>query len=137
MASFPNPAMGGGGGASPLMGIIQGALSKRTQDAASPTPGAPMAENAGADDGMVLAQLNKIHEALGLVFVRTMTSRPNVANAVSATMKQLSRAIKEAQQGANVSEVVGKTEESQQPKPPINFSAAAQGTGRPDMPSQE
>ncbi len=127
--------MGGGGGASnPMAGIIMNALAKRAQGGgASPGAGAggPAAENQGADGGMVLQQLNKINEALGVVFVRTFQTLPNVANQVSATMKALSRAIKEAQQAANVGEVVGKTEESKQP---INFSAATAGQSAPDMP---
>jgi hypothetical protein len=138
MASGGNPLMGGGGGGmGAMLPIILGALTKRTQDAsasgAAPMAG-QMAQNQGADDGMVLQQLNDIHKALGLVFVRTMENRPNVANNISATMKALSRAIKEAQQGANVGEVVGQTEAAQ-PKPPINFSAAAQGQS-PDFSQQ-
>lgn len=112
----------------PMLATIIGALSKRTQDGAGAA-----ADNQGADPSMVLNQLTDIHKALGLVFVRTFQTLPNVANQVSATMKALSRAIKEAQQGANVSEVVG-----QQEKPPINFSAAqsgvANGQGQPEMP---
>jgi hypothetical protein len=130
MAGAPNPLMGAGagGGANPMAGIIMNALAKRTQQGAA-TPGAAAAENAGADDGMVLQQLNKINEALGIVFVRTFQTRPNVANQISATMKALSRAIKEAGQAAQVGEAVGAQE-----KPPINFSAAAQGGATPETP---
>lgn len=124
MATGSSPLMGGGAGG-PMAGIIQQALARKTQQGAA-TPGAAAAENAGADDGMILQQLNKINEALGLVFVRTFQTRPNVANQVSATMKALSRALKEAGQAAQVGEVVEKNEQ-----PPINFSAAAQGQGQP------
>lgn len=127
MASTPNPAAGGGLAA--MLPTILGALSKRTQDAGAGGNSAAVAsDNQGADPTMVLNQLNDVHKALGLVFVRTFQTLPNVANQVSATMKTLSRAIKEAQQASNVGEVVG-----QQP-PPINFSAAAQGMGSQGLP---
>jgi hypothetical protein len=123
---------GGGGAMSALLPTILGALSKRTQDGASATPGAgAAADNQGADDQMILRQLNQVHQALGLVFVRTFQNRPNVANQVSATMKQLSRAIKEAQQASSTSEAVDQNEAAKQP---INFSAATAGTGQPDQP---
>lgn len=124
MGASPNPALAS------MLPTILGALSKRTQDGAG-SPAAAAA-NQGADPKMVLNQLNQIHQALGLVFVRTFQNLPNVANQVSATMKSLSRAIKEAQQGANVTEAVGQADE----KPPINFSAAQQGTGAQGQPEQ-
>lgn len=130
MASAGNPMAGGAGGLSALLPTILGALSKRTQDAGAGGNSAAIAsENQGADPTMVLNQLNEVHKALGLVFVRTFQTLPNVANQVSATMKALSRAIKEAQQASNVGEVVG-----QQQNPPVNFSAAAQGMGTEGQP---
>jgi hypothetical protein len=106
------------------------AISARTQGAAAggPTPGRDLAERfsevQGADPSMVLRQLEQVNQILGVLFVKTFKELPNVANQISGTMKQLSRAVKEAQQAANVTETVGRTEES---TPPISFSPAQAG----------
>jgi hypothetical protein len=102
-----------------------GMLQNKTQ-----SPGQSLAaQNSklqGADPTMTLRQLEKINEVLGVLFIQTFQTQPNVANQISATMKSLSRAIKEAQQGSSVSEVVGKNEEAMGPQP-IQFGAAQAG----------
>lgn len=114
-----------------MLPVILGAL----QNKASTNPGQKFSEQSanlqGSDPGMINRQLEEVNKVLGLLFVRTFQTQPNVANQISATMKALSRAIKEAQQGANTSEVVGQTEKDNQP---IDFSAARGGqTGQPDQ----
>lgn len=131
MGMPPNPAAGlgagGGGGANPLS-VALGALQNRQT-----SPGSTLSQQAsdlqGADPGMISRQLDAVNQVLGVLFVRTFQSQPNVANQISATMKALSRAIKEAQQGSAVADVVGKAEESMgggaaPPSPPITFGPA-------------
>jgi hypothetical protein len=110
-----------------MLGTIMGALSNR----ASTNPGQDFSQQSaalqGADPSMILRQLESTNQMLGVLFVKTFQSLPNVANQISATMKALSRAIKEAQSASNVGEVVGKSEEGSS-QPPISFSAVQQGT---------
>jgi hypothetical protein len=125
MSTAPNALMGGGGGPpNPNLAAILGALQNKT---ASPAKNfsEQSAELQGADPTMVLRQLEQINSLLGVLFVKTFEKLPNIANNISATMKALSRAIKEAQQGSSVSEVVGKGEAGG--PPPINFSPAMGG----------
>lgn len=75
---------------------------------------------------MVLRQLEQVNQILGVLFVRTFQTLPNVANQISATMKQLSRAIKEGQQASNVTEAVSSNEQGAS-QGPINFSPVTQG----------
>jgi hypothetical protein len=113
-----------------LLQTIMGALQNRTA-----APGQQLSEQfakaQGADPTMVLRQLEQVHQVLGVLFVKTFQHLPNVANNISQTMKQLSRAVKEAQQAASVTDVVGKGENATQPAPPtpqpLGFSAASQG----------
>lgn len=127
MASPPNPLQGGGappqGGGG--LGAILGALTNR----ASTNPGQDLSQQSsalqGADPSMILRQLESINQMLGVLFVKTFQSLPNVANQISATMKALSRAIKEGQQASNVGEVVGKSEGAG--SQPISFSPVQQG----------
>jgi hypothetical protein len=124
MATGTNPLMGGGGGPpNPNLAAIMGALQNKT---ASPAKNfsEQSAELQGADPTMVLRQLEQINSLLGVLFVKTFEKLPNIANNISATMKALSRAIKEAQQGSSTAEVVGNT--GNQPSP-INFSPALGG----------
>lgn len=131
MASVPNPVVAGGGGSSPLLATIMGALQNRTQNPAQ-SFSEQSANLQGADPTMVLRQLEQVNQILGVLFVKTFQNLPNLANQISATMKQLSRALKEAQQGSSVSEVVGKPAGPQ----PINFSAAQSGeNSSPGMPA--
>lgn len=128
MATPPNPL--GGGGAPPqgggMIGTILGALSNK----ASTNPGQDFSQQQaalqGADPSMVLRQLESVNQMLGVLFVKTFQSLPNVANQISATMKALSRAIKEGQSASNVGEVV-KGADSSSGSPPIGFSAVQQG----------
>jgi hypothetical protein len=110
-----------------MLGTILGALSNR----ASTNPGQDFSQQSaalqGADPSMVNRQLDQVNQILGVLFVKTFQTLPNVANKISATMKALSSAIKEAQQASNVSEVVGQSENANQGSPPINFSAVSQG----------
>ena len=77
---------------------------------------------------MVLRQLEQVNQILGVLFVKTFQTLPNVANQISATMKQLSRAIKEGQQASTVTEAVSSNEQGSNPgQPPINFSPVTQG----------
>src|ERR1035437_5166334 len=109
-----------------MLGAIMGALSKK----ASTNPGQDFSQQSaalqGADPSMILRQLESTNQMLGVLFVKAFQSLPNVANQISATMKALSRAIKEAQQASNVGEVVGKNEEGST-QPPISFSPVQQG----------
>ena len=113
------------GAGNPLATVL-GALQNRAM-----TPGRSAAEQSadlqGADPTMSLRRLELINQLLGLEFVRNFQTAPNLANAISSTMKQLSRAIKEAQQGASVGEVVGKAEQGTQTPPPITFGPAQIG----------
>jgi hypothetical protein len=110
-----------------MLSTVLGALSNR----ASTNPGQDFSQQSaalqGADPSMILRQLESTNQMLGVLFVKTFQTLPNVANQISATMKALSRAIKEAQQASNVSEVVNKGSEDGSSQPPINFSAVSQG----------
>lgn len=126
MASAANPLLGGGGGGPTLppqlMGLVMGALSNRTASAGKDLS-EEMSGAQGADPSMVLRQLEQVNQVLGVLFVKSFQQLPNVANQISATMKQLSRAIKEAQQASNVTETIAPANEP----PPISFSAARMG----------
>lgn len=129
MASPPNPLQGQGGGAPPsgggMLGTILGALSNR----ASTNPGQDYSEQSaalqGADPSMILRQLEQVNQVLGVLFVKTFQTLPNVATKISATMKALIQAIKEGQQASNVGEVVKNSDN--QGSQPISFSAVQQG----------
>lgn len=136
MATPPNPAVASS--AAPggdMLSTILGALANR----ASTNPGQDFSQQSaalqGADPSMVLRQLEACNQMLGVLFVKTFQTLPNVANQVSATMKALSRAIKEAQQASNVNEAVGASAAGQGAgapgagpnPPPINFAAVTPG----------
>jgi len=134
MGAPPNPLGGGGGGLPPAGGGGLSALLGGLQNKAS-NPGQDLSKQLGdlqgADPSMILRQLESVNQVLGVVFVKSFQTLPNVANQVSATMKALSRAIKEAQQASQIGETVGKSDPASgggpgQP-PPINFSAAMGG----------
>jgi hypothetical protein len=111
----------------PILQQVMGALQNRTAN-----PGADLAKQTGelqgADPGLILRQLESVNQVLGVTFVKTFQNLPNVANQISATMKALSRAIKEAQQAASVGDVVGKSEAA---NPPISFTPAQGGENAP------
>ena len=129
MSTPTNPL--GGGGAPPngsgMLGTILGALSNR----ASTNPGQDFSQQSaqlqGADPSMVLRQLESINQMLGVLFVKTFQTLPNVAGQISKTITTLARAIKESQQASNVGEVVSNSEQSSGGSPPIGFSAVQQG----------
>ena len=116
MASPGNPLMGGGGSdpsaqsaGAGMLPTVLGALASKSQgggDDPSQQLSQQMSANQGADPSMVLQQLNQINQLLGVLFVKTFQSMPNLANQISATMKALSRALKEGGQAANVGEAV-------------------------------
>lgn len=134
----PTPGLGALGalggpppGPSPQNTAVMGALQNRVQQ-----PGASLAQQSaqaqGADPSMILRQLEMINQILGLLFIRSFQTFPNVANQISQTMKQLNRALKEAQDVGKVNEVVGKAEETtegppQGGPPPITFGPAQMG----------
>jgi hypothetical protein len=95
----------------------------------SPDIGTQLAQQSselhGADPGMILKQLQKIRDALGVMFIQTFQSVPNVAGHVSKTLGTLDRAIKEAQNAAQTASAV---------RPPVGFSLAQQGMGGPGGP---
>lgn len=141
MGMPPSAALGGGGGTapqSPMLQTILGALANRTgAGGGAGDPGKDFSKQTselqGADPGMILRQLESINQVLGVTFVKTFQTLPNVANQISATMKALSRAIKEAQGAAQVGEVVGKEGPS-----PISFSPAQGGENTsPNMPQPQ
>ena len=119
----------GGGGLATILGALQNKTANPGQDLSK-----QMGELQGADPSMVLRQLESVNQVLGVLFVKTFQALPNVANQISATMKALSRAIKETQQASSTTETVGKSESADggpgQP-PPINFSAASSGETPP------
>ena len=130
MATPPNPLMGGG--APPQLGgtlsTAIGALANR----ASTNPGQDFSQQAsqlqGADPSMILRQLESCKQMLGVLFIRTFQTLPNVANGISDVMKALTtKAIKPAMEAANVGEVVGKGSEDGGTQPPISFSPVQQG----------
>lgn len=119
-----------------MLPAVLGALTNKTATGGgNGNPGQDFSQQAaqlqGADPTMVNRQLDQINQLLGVLFVKTFQTLPNVANQISATMKTLSRAIKEAQQAANVTEVVSAPKSDAQPNPPISNVAAQQGI--PDM----
>lgn len=80
----------------------------------------------GADPAFLLRTLQSIKASLMAVFVQSGMRLPNVAGAVSQTMKQLDRAIKEAQTGQATASAV---------RSPLGFSAAtSQPQGGGGMP---
>ena len=129
MATPPNPltgaGAGGGGGANPLS-VIMGALANKTQN-----PGQSFSQQSsqlqGSDPTMVARQLDQINSLLGTLFIKTFQTQPNLANQISATMKALSRAIKESQQGSQIAETVGAQGE---PSPQITNAAATPPQGQ-------
>lgn len=127
MATPPNPLVAGGapqGGG--MLSTILGALTNRS----ATNPGQDFSQQSaalqGADPSMVLRQLEQVNQVLGVLFVKTFQTLPNVANQISATMKQLSRAIKEGQQASTVTEAVSQNEQGAS-QGPINFSPVTQG----------
>ncbi len=126
--------MSGGGGGGSALATVLGALQNKTSNPGKDLS-AQSAQLQGSDPTMILRQLESVNQVLGVLFVKTFQTLPNVANQISATMKALSRATKEIQQAANVSEVVGKNEEGASPTgggtPPINFSPAMTGLNAP------
>jgi hypothetical protein len=140
MGMSPGGVPGGGGGGNPiskLLPVIMGALSGRTGSNAGQDFSQQQAQLQGSDPGMLARQMEEVNKVMGVLFVKTFQTLPNVANQISATMKVWSRAMKEIQGAANVGEVVGKSEQqTQAPSPggaPIDFSAASQGqSSQPD-----
>ena len=132
MATPPNPltGAGAGGGANPLS-VIMGALANKTQN-----PGQSFSQQSsqlqGSDPTMVARQLDQINSLLGTLFIKTFQTQPNLANQISATMKALSRAIKESQQGSQIAETVG----AQDQPSPITNSAAAPPQGQQPAPPE-
>jgi hypothetical protein len=135
MSSQPNPLMGatqGAGASSPLGGMMLSALqSKGAEGGGDPAEqyAQQSSELQGADPGMLLKQLNQINKLLGVIFVQTFQRLPNVANNISATMKQLSRAIKETQQAASTAQAINKPAAGGPGAGPIDFSAARPSIG--------
>jgi hypothetical protein len=86
------------------------------------------AELQGADPANLLKQLDQINKLLGVMFIQTFQRLPNVAGQISATMKVLQKAIKEAQTAASTNQAIQRG--------PIQMSAAqppdqGQGPGAP------
>jgi hypothetical protein len=147
MGLSPNPGLsliqggmgmpGGAPGMPPPNPAVLGALRNRQMN---PTQGLAQ-QQAGlqrSDPSMVLQMLQGVNQLLGLAFIMSFNEQPNTANFVSQTMQRLSRAIKEAQEGAGISDVVGRTEQMQQRMgpPPLTFGPAMgspnlQGMGLP------
>lgn len=125
MASMPNPLAAAGAanpGQNPMAGMLMQALASRQAGggAEGGSPGQQYARQAaelhGADPGMLLRQMQKMNELMGILFIQSFQHLPNVANQISAAMKLWSRAIKEIQQAASTAAVVR--------RPDVNFSAA-------------
>ena len=99
-----------------MASVIMGALQNRSSADAGQDFSQQNAALQGADPQLINKQLDQINKLLGAIFVSTYQRLPNVANNISQTMKQLSRAIKEAQQASSVSDVLKKSPQ------PINQS---------------
>lgn len=136
MATAPNP----------LVTAIQSRLAQMQGGGA---PGAPMAPGAsggsdengvgaqlaqqsselhGADPGLLMRQVQKIRDAVGVMFIQTFQSMPNAAGHLSKALAPLDRALKEIQNAAQVASAV---------KPPVGLSLAQQGPGGPAGPSAQ
>jgi hypothetical protein len=85
-----------------------------------------MADAQGADPAMVNKQLESVNQVLGVLFVKTFQTLPKVANEISGTMKQLTKAMKAIQEAQQVTDVVS----ANQPQP-ISFSPAMGGQNAP------
>ena len=133
MATAPNP----------LVSAVQARLSQLQGGAPTDAPGSPTStgedsvgsqlaqqssELHGADPALILKQLTKIREALGVMFIQTFQAVPGVAGHVSKTLGTLDRAIKEAQNAAQTAIAV---------RPPVGLSLASQGPNGPQGPSAQ
>jgi hypothetical protein len=84
------------------------------------------AELHGADPSLILRQLKKIKDAMGVMFIQTFQSLPNVAGHVSKTMATIDRAIKEAENATQTASAV---------RPPVGLSLAQQSPAGPQGPA--
>jgi len=76
----------------------------------------------GADPSLIMRQLKKFREGLGVMFIQTFQAMPNVAGHISKTMATLDRAIKESESAAQTASAV---------RPPLGFSLAQQSPAGP------
>jgi hypothetical protein len=109
----------------PLAGILMGALSGKGQtgdDSPAMAYATQSSQLQQANPQQLTEQLTKIKELLGVMFVQTAMALPNVSDKISATMKALSGAIKEAQQAQNVQQAL--PNQPQGATPPVGFSLA-------------
>jgi hypothetical protein len=126
----PSPGPQGG----PNLGTIMAALQNKTAN-----PGKELSEQTaelqGADPTMIARQSQSIYDVMGVLFTKTFQHLPNVAARVSDAMKAWQKVLKEIQQASNVSEVVGKADETTGPQP-IAFGPAMVGNNaQPDRTS--
>jgi hypothetical protein len=113
----------------PLAGMLMGAMSGQAQTGQD-NPAQAFAQQSSqlqqANPQMITDQLTKVKELLSVLFVQTATALPNVSDKISKVIVALSGAIKEAQQGQNVQQVLP-GQQQQGGTPPVGFSLASQG----------
>lgn len=112
-----------------MAATIMGALQNKSATNPGEDFAQQNAELQGADPGLMLKQLDQINKLLGVLFVQTFQRLPNVANNISLTMKQLSRAIKEAQQASSVGDVLKKNPINQSMVNNVGPAASPDNTG--------
>jgi hypothetical protein len=77
---------------------------------------------------LLMKQVQKIRDAVGVMFIQTFQSMPNAAGHLSKALAPLDRALKEIQNAAQVASAV---------RPPVGFSLAQQGPAGPSGPSSQ
>lgn len=116
------------GAQNPLAGMLMGAMSGQAQTGQD-NPAQAFAQQSSqlqqANPQMITDQLTKVKELLSVMFVQTAQALPNVSDKISKVIVALSAAIKEAQQGQNVQQVL--PGQQQGGTPPVGFSLASQG----------
>ena len=88
-----------------------------------------MADNRGADSGLLVQQLRRIQQLLAVAAVHFLPSVPAAAGQMSKMVPLFDRVIKEAQQAANVNATI---------RQPIQMGAAQpspQPNAQPSVPS--
>lgn len=113
----------------PLAGMLMGAMSGQAQTGQD-NPAQAFAQQSSqlqqANPQMITDQLTKVKELLSVIFVQTAQALPNVSDKISKVIVALSGAIKEAQQGQNVQQVLP-GQQQQGGTPPVGFNLASQG----------
>lgn len=76
----------------------------------------------GADPALGLKQLQRVRQALGVLFIQYFQAIPSGANKISKVLATMDQAISEFEKAAQVASAV---------RPPVGFDMAKQGPGFP------